>query len=414
MKALNLLIIAQLVSSLTINPAAISQPSDDVSAQSGIGFGNGMRTKHSFSKGIAIRAKDTSNEENMDTMNPQVFSFDQQAQPKVEVAARGFGEIFWQLLNIGKELTMEKVAILKEILGLLDKIKSIKGGAGFNKPLVPEWDGVYQPVEEETEQGAEGWSLNNNPISPDQQVEILGGDLLKKKLNMIKSKFGKGDKGATKEENKDVDCDQPYSGFEKRDAAAYSDYSAPHSSYDLKSQNYKFQNQGFGGGNKGSNGKEVEEEEEDDCPNEEFSDGEEEEEEEEEKKETKKDNGKGSKFKKLKGGMGNPKDKFKKLKAKFGGLKNKMGNGNKKKKLMEKLKGLKGKMSKGKGNGNKGGSGKNDDSCECDNTAPWDKREYVAEDVTTAAIGLDKLKQKLGGLKGGMGGGKGNANGNGK
>ncbi|EER30184.1 predicted protein, partial [Candida tropicalis MYA-3404] len=163
MKVLNLIILAQLANALTIDHAAISQPSDEVISQSGI-LGDGMKTKYSIKKGIKIRAQGVGNEQTPQVLSPEnivgagidanvvvgaegngITPNTQQPQ-RVELAARGFGEIFWQLINIGKELTMEKVAILKEILGLLDKIKTIRNGTGYNKPMIPEWDGIYQPV----------------------------------------------------------------------------------------------------------------------------------------------------------------------------------------------------------------------------------------------------------------------------
>ncbi|RLP65428.1 hypothetical protein L150_04199, partial [Candida albicans Ca529L] len=190
MKVYNLFLIANLANGLTINPAS-AQPSSDVSSQAdgaadaGAAGGDGMKTKHSFSKGISIRkdlAQD-SQKESPSLEDLSQFSFDaaslknamgggEDGGPKVELAARGFGEIFWQLLTLGKELTMEKVAILKDILSLLDKLKQFKKD-GY-KALVPEWDGIYQPVTPAPGPAPKGDVVNveNWSFNPDQQQQV--------------------------------------------------------------------------------------------------------------------------------------------------------------------------------------------------------------------------------------------------
>lgn len=56
MKVLNLIILAQLANALTIDHAAISQPSDEVISQSGI-LGDGMKTKYLIKKGLKLELK---------------------------------------------------------------------------------------------------------------------------------------------------------------------------------------------------------------------------------------------------------------------------------------------------------------------------------------------------------------------
>ena len=115
MKVYNLFLIANLANGLTINPAS-AQPSSDVSSQAdgtAAAGGDGMKTKHSFSKGISIRkdlAQD-SQKESPSLEDLSQFSFDaaslknamgggEDGGPKVELAARGFGEIF-AIVNFG-------------------------------------------------------------------------------------------------------------------------------------------------------------------------------------------------------------------------------------------------------------------------------------------------------------------------
>ena len=63
---------------------------------------------------------------------PIVESDSSPAQADANAEVGGLSDMFWQLLLIAKQITIEKVTILKDILSMLDKIKSIQDGMGGN------------------------------------------------------------------------------------------------------------------------------------------------------------------------------------------------------------------------------------------------------------------------------------------
>lgn len=56
----------------------------------------------------------------------------------------GFGDMFWQLLSVGKDLTIEKINILKDILAMLDQIKNIRGKDAEESVAISVVDGDTQ------------------------------------------------------------------------------------------------------------------------------------------------------------------------------------------------------------------------------------------------------------------------------
>ena len=63
---------------------------------------------------------------------PIVESDSSPAQADANAEVGGLSDMFWQLLLIAKQITIEKVTILKDILSMLDKIKSIQDGMSGN------------------------------------------------------------------------------------------------------------------------------------------------------------------------------------------------------------------------------------------------------------------------------------------
>lgn len=101
------------------------------------GDSNEWSVEHQADYALKAKFKDDSdNEDNahVDESNLGLGSFagalaDEVSDPTftAKFKSGGFGDMFWQLLSVGKDLTMEKINILKDILAMLDQIKNARG-----------------------------------------------------------------------------------------------------------------------------------------------------------------------------------------------------------------------------------------------------------------------------------------------
>lgn len=165
------------------------------------------------------------------------------AQPS-SVPSKGFGDMFMEMMNVGKDLTLEKIEVLKDVLFLIDRIKeetetdSTAGSANAESNSSEEVaeedqqassaDNEANPIDSQAQADAKidvwrssiaqrrmGRLLKRNDISPEDLISLIKLSELKKLLKKNKSK---GD-----ENGEESDFDNDLDDYDQRDLAKRAD-----------------------------------------------------------------------------------------------------------------------------------------------------------------------------------------------